>query len=168
MSNKTYNPDDDGIQFINVYTKATTRLGRLLTNLADIPVTHPTYGTFRTCEGLYYYLRTGCTNEELRALTGFEVKALGRTLPMVWNDAFQEEFKLGLRAKIIDHNELFLLFVSSTLPFVHYYVYASKDKTKVPKIHVPKDQLWMMEYLETLRMELQMKLSTSHKPMYLP
>lgn len=148
-------PTLDGVEFINIYTKAATRLGRLLTNLSDLTVTHPVYGTFRTAEGLYYYLKTGKVHEELRALTGFKAKEMGRVLTAVWSDSFREDFKLGLKAKIMEHEELRNLFVSSTLPFVHYYIYSSKDPSKKPKVIVPKDQAWQMEFLEGLRQEMQ-------------
>lgn len=144
-------PSMDGINHINVYSKGKTRLGRLLTNLSDLPVYNPTYGRFRCGEGFWYYLSTGCQYEDLRSLNGFEAKRYGRTLPKVWMSNFQEEFKLSLKWKIENHAELRDLFYQSTLPFTHYYFYTSKKPDVVPKVIVPKGCDWMMEFFETIR-----------------
>src|ERR1700712_4173623 len=97
---RVLDPEEDGKSHINIYTKGKTRLGRLLTNLADVPVTHPTYGTFRCAEGLWYYMKTGCQCEDLRALAGFDAKKLGTTLEVVWLANFEDSFKLAVRDKI--------------------------------------------------------------------
>lgn len=154
VAQQKINPLDDGITFINVYTKARTRLGRLLTNLSDIKVNHPKYGLFRCAEGLWYYLRTGCKHESLRALSGFEAKKLGQTLEVVWNESFREEFLEGVRAKVMDNEELKILLKESSLPFVHFYCYGSPQSDKPPKIVFPKDCDWQMEFFEELRKEL--------------
>lgn len=145
------NPMDDGITHIDIYTKGKTRLGRLLTNLADIPVHHPIYGTFRCAEGLWYYLKTGCQFECLRAMTGFEAKKFGTSKPTVWMDDFKEQFKLGLINKIVSHQELYEAFVSSELPFEHYYFYSSNKPNVPPKVIEPKDVRWLTEFFTELR-----------------
>lgn len=149
-----YGPKTDGIDHINLYTRGKTRLGRLATNLAELHVAHPTYGRFRTAEGLWYYLKTGKCHEELRAMSGFEAKRHGRTLPSVWNKDFRAEFEIGLREKVLCNKELYELFIESTLPFAHYYVYESKKPDVEPKIIAPKDGAWIIEYLTRLREEL--------------
>lgn len=149
-----HNPLDDGVNHINVYSKGRTRLGRLLTNLADVPVDHPTYGTFRTAEGLWYYLKTGCKHESLRALAGFDAKKFGNTLEVVWNQDFKEQFLLGVRAKVRDNEELQHLLRGSDLPFAHYYFYGSPYADNPPKVVYPRDSDWQMEFFEELRKEL--------------
>ena len=153
---KPLNPVDDGVLFINIYTKGVTRLGRLLTNLSDIPLTHPKYGTFRTAEGFWYYLKTGCEHESLRALPGFEAKTVGSGLPSVWNTNFQEDFKIGLRNKLEGHSELFQLFTESTLPFEHFYFYPSRNSDTPPKVIEPKEVRWLTEFWTELREEMQL------------
>jgi hypothetical protein len=150
----THNPLEDGISHINVYTKGRTRLGRLLTNLADVQLKHPTYGMFRTAEGLWYYLKTGCKHESLRAMTGFEAKKYGNTLEVVWNQDFKEQFLLGIRAKVERNVELFDLLKGSDLPFAHYYYYGSPYADNPPKVVYPRDSDWQMEFFEELRKEL--------------
>lgn len=147
-------PELDGKEFINIYTRGKTRLGRLLSNLADVPVYHDIYGTFRTAEGLWYYLKTGRVHESLRALDGFEAKRIGRTYPVVWFDDFQSVFKVALRNKIDRHRELRELFVTSTLPFEHFYLYESKRSGVEPKVIVPKDVQWLTDYFMELREQM--------------
>jgi hypothetical protein len=157
MSNavdKTHNPLDDGMTEINVYTKGRTRLGRLLTNLSDLPVNHPVYGMFRTAEGLWYYLKTGCKHESLRAMSGFDAKKFGNTLEVVWNQDFKEQFLIGVRAKVMDNEELKELLRGSDMPFVHYYYFGSPYADKPPKVICPRDSDWQMEFFEELRREL--------------
>lgn len=159
------NPQNDGVTHINIYSRGQTRLGRLLTNLADKPVVHPTYGRFRTAEGLWYYLRTGMTCEDLRSMSGFEAKIKGRELPIVWHDNFKEEFQIACRSKLDNDPELMKVFVESTLPFEHYYFYESKKTSAAGdtvealkaryKIIEPKDGRWLTEFWMALRIELQ-------------
>jgi len=144
-------PSLDGKRFINIYTKGATRLGRLLTNLSDVPVWHPVHGRFRTAEGLWYYLKTGCQFEELRSMSGFEAKNFGREKEVVWYADFQEDFKEAVRWKIRNHDELKMLFIESMLPFEHYYVYESRKPGVPPKVIEPSDVKWLTEYLEELR-----------------
>lgn len=149
-----HKPLEDGITHINIFTRGRTRLGRLLTNLADLPVDHPTHGRFRTAEGLWYYLKTGCKHESLRAMTGFDAKKAGRELEVVWHKTFREEFLLGVRAKILGNEELTELLRHSTLPFAHYYYYGSPVGEVPPKMVYPRDSDWQMEFFEALRQEL--------------
>lgn len=155
---KVLDPDMDGISHINIYTKGKTRLGRLITNLADIPVDHPQYGMFRTAEGLWYYLKTGLIHESLRACSGFDAKRLGSTFPTVWFDDFQAQMKIGIRQKIRKNLELYNLFVSSELPFEHYYFYSSKKPGAAVKVVEPKDVRWLTEFITELRNEFKSEI----------
>lgn len=156
MSNvqNPHNPLDDGVTFINVYTKGRTRLGRLLTNPADLKVYHKKYGWFRTAEGLWYYLRTGCKHEVLRTMSGFEAKALGKTLEVVWNQDFQKEFLKAIRYKVLSNEELKTLLRQSTLPLTHFYFYGSPYNDRPPKVIYPKGSEWQIEFFEELRRRL--------------
>lgn len=159
-------PTKDGITHINFYTRGRTRLGRLGTNLAELPVEHPVHGRFRSAEGLWYYLKTGLKHEELRSMNGFEAKSLGKSLPSVWYDKFQEDFKVALEWKFENHLELKQLLVESTLPLEHYYYYSSKREItpgelaglspaaairRQFQIVEPKDVRWLTEFFIELR-----------------
>lgn len=159
-------PRQDGITHINFYTRGATRLGRLGTNLADVPVHHPVHGRFRSAEGLWYYLKTGRSHEELRSMDGFQSKAFGRGLPTVWYEQFQEDFKVALEWKFENHPELKQLLTESTLPLEHYYYYGSKkpltaleldnldQETQIRKMYSivePKDVRWLTQFFVDLR-----------------
>lgn len=163
-------PKQDGKTHINFYTRGATRLGRLGTNLADVAVQHPVHGRFRSAEGLWYYLKTGRTYEELRSMDGFQAKAFGRNLPTVWYDPFQEDFKVALRWKFENHPELKQLLTESTLPLEHYYYYSAKKPIdpeflatlppaeqirKQYQIVEPKDVRWLTQFFIELREEYQ-------------
>lgn len=154
-------PRDDGHTHYNIYTKARTRLGRLATNLNDSPIDHPLYGPFRSLEGLWYYLRSGKTDERLRVLSGYEAKDIGKDLPKVYNNSFQREFKLGILCKIRANNELCELLATSDLdlPFVHYYYYG-RDLNSLT-IRQPKGHEWQMEFWEECRRELKTRGSVN-------
>lgn len=161
-------PSQDGITHINFYTRGKTRLGRLGTNLADIPVEHPLHGRFRTAEGYWYYLKTGLKFDELRSLDGFSAKVAGRKFPNVWHNDFREDFITALRWKVDNHAELKQLLTESTLPLEHYYYYSGKGPVAIDqslsrveqlrksfKIIEPSDVRWLTEFFTELRAELQ-------------
>src|SRR5690606_38009971 len=99
------NPELDGVDHINIWTRAKTPLGRMLSNLSPLHLIHPKYGRFDTAEGLWYYLSTGKIYEQLRDLNGFEAKKLGRTLKKFHYEGFQIDFKLGMLAKVKEHED---------------------------------------------------------------
>ena len=46
MNIKQYLPIDEGVTHINIYSKSKLELGKLLSNFAKTPFTHPVYGEF--------------------------------------------------------------------------------------------------------------------------
>ncbi len=141
-------PKYDGLTHINIYSRGCTRLGRLCSNHADIAIEHPFYGHFRNLEGLWYYLRTGKKHDSLRVLSAFDARTHGKDLEKEWNPQFNQEFKMGIVAKVQASEELRQLLSESTLPFVHYYVYGKGDD---PKIIVPKGHDWQMLMWDKMR-----------------
>lgn len=114
------NPENDGIDHINVYSKGQTRLGRFLSNFADTPFDHPEYGRFRTVEGFWYWLMTGL--EELRHLPGWECKELGKRAKIK-------------RTQLEAYPRMKEMLQKNTLPLAHYYVYNGK-------VIEPKEWTW--------------------------
>jgi hypothetical protein len=49
-------PSEDGVTHINVYSRGNTELGRLLSNFAHTPFSHPEFGEFASVEGFWYWL----------------------------------------------------------------------------------------------------------------
>ncbi len=137
----------DGSDHINIYSKGATSLGRALSNFAATNVI-TIDGEFASIEGYWYWL--GCSHarrEELRRVSGWQAKALGRELRSPdW--IHEPDFKLriinAMVAKLILHPSLHDELKASTLPFRHYYVYGDK-------IVEPKEGAWIMEAWEYLR-----------------
>ena len=157
MSDFWYTSPDDGKTHINVYSKAKTYLGRLLSNWADTPFECED-GRFRSIEGYWYWL--GSKDDRLRDVWGFPAKRLGREVGASdWIDTeeFKGKIKRAIRAKINQHKEIRKLLEESTLPLVHYYDYKGKI------VRVPQGD-WIMEELELIRQELKHGLHATTKP----
>ena len=140
----TFDPALDGVDHINIYSQAKTGLGKFLSNFTYSPFEHPEDGSFLSIEGYWYWL--GCKNEELRHLYGFMAKKVGREngSPDYMDDTeFKRKIKTAILIKIKNSNFL-NIFIESSLPFAHYYNYKGK-------VVVPKEGLWVIEYIENLR-----------------
>lgn len=146
-----YDPDKDGIDHLNVYSKAKTKLGRDLSNFAHYPIVHPELGHFASIEGLWYWLTR--QDDRLRELSGFQAKELGKSLPKV-KDYPEAEFRrlvvLGLEAKLNSYPQLKGAVQACPLRFTHYYVYRFGGEQKV----VPtQDSEWILAVFEQARLE---------------
>lgn len=138
------NPENDGIDHINVYSKGRTELGRWLSNFAWMEFEHPEDGIFQSIEGYWYWLST--KDDKLRRLYGFKAKQYGRSIggkDWLDDEEFKRKIKLALEAKIDHHPRLEQEFVYNKLPLKHYYVYGDK-------VVEPKEGKWIIEYLEEL------------------
>lgn len=144
-----FNPNNDGIDHINVYSQGRTNLGIFLSNWYKYPQVVEGLGTFYSIEGLWYYLGTG--DDRLRTVYGYNAKYLGRSLPRN-NNMDEYEFKSiiknAIKHKILSGHML-QTFINSSLPFTHYYVFGGKQ--------VNGKSQWVINYLEDLREELKSK-----------
>lgn len=144
-----YNPKLDGITHINVYSKGSTPLGRMLTNFSGLGIEHPEYGKFQSIEGFWYWLKTGMRFDALRSLTGWIAKEVGKKLEVVDHPTFIQEVKKALLYKVEQNINLWNMLKESTLPLTHYYYYGSIDNAK---IIADDNSKWFVEYLELLRL----------------
>ena len=126
--------DKDGVDYINVYSKGKTHLGRLLSNFSYSPITTED-GDFISIEGYWYWLLTEHAHkDQLRSKFGNEAKELGRQLsgnnwsPIEDSHVFESKIITALRIKIQNSEDIKMLLKKNQLPFVHYYVYGSKTK----------------------------------------
>lgn len=131
-------PDKDGVDHINVYSKGKTELGRLLSNFADTPFELPNYGKFRTVEGYWYWTMTGM--EEFRNLLGWQCKQLGKNAKYKRTHPTESELLEAYRAKLEAHPDILGMLKTNTLPLTHYYVYF--NKVVEPKEWQWTAQLW--------------------------
>jgi hypothetical protein len=141
------NPENDGIDHINVYSKGKTALGRFLTNFAHTPINCED-GHFESVEGYWYWLSV--QDDDLRKVHGWEAKRLGRLLEAqdwVDDEEFKRKILSAIEMKIRLSDEFYTTFKDSTLPFVHYYVYDHN-------IVKPKEGKWIMTFLESFRKAL--------------
>lgn len=120
----------DGFDHINIYSKGQTELGRLLSNFADMEIA-TIDGKFASIEGYWYWLQ--CLRHPdhnvLREMSGYEAKKTGRELrsqveesPSPDNPLFRLRITSALINKLMQHDELFELFMNNDLPFAHYYI----------------------------------------------
>lgn len=118
----------DGIDYINVYSRGKTSIGRWLSNFAYSPFQHPVYGKFNSVEGFWYWNLAEAIEERerLRNLSGYSAKCYGKGLVRV-GDPDSDEFKRSvfeaLTAKMNAHTKRKQEFLSTTLPLTHYYEY---------------------------------------------
>lgn len=139
------NPDMDGVDHINIYSKGKTELGRMLSNFAKTPFVHPVDGQFMSIEGYWYWLST--KDDNLRHKWGFDAKAYGRQVKgSDWSDdpEFKSKIKQAITIKITQDKDLARQLRESTLPFVHYYVFKGH-------VVVPKDGEWIIDHILELR-----------------
>lgn len=148
MEALSIDPREDGVSHINCYSKGKSQLGRVLSNLAPVPVTLPGDGYFASLEAYWFWLGTGQQFDELRTLSGFVARRKGRRYPRVTHPHFEQLFCGALTAKIHQHPTLCEAFYQSNLPFVHYYYYGNPPNCKVI---TPQSGTWQMTHLNQLR-----------------
>jgi len=143
------NPDNDGVDHINIYSKGRTPLGRMLSNFAHIIFYHPKHGVFASVEAYWYWLATGMKHDGLRRLYGASAKSAGiRELPVKMAD---EEFRRhicdALTLKVAQNLQLAKALSVSTLPLRHYYAYGACK----PAVHENKKHQWQLDHIQMLR-----------------
>ena len=134
---------EDGIDHINIYSRGHTELGRYLSNFAYTPIKTED-GRFNSIEGYWYWLNTH--NDKLRLLYGFKAKSFGKELDktiIIDEERFQNKIRNACWIKIHSNEYYLNMFVHSSLPFTHYYVFNGFIKDAGGK--------WMMEMWENYR-----------------
>jgi hypothetical protein len=122
---KSYNPDEDGVTHINIYSRSRTTLGKLLSNFTHSPFEHPDYGKFQSMEGYWYWMSTGLCHDILRNLYGISAKRTGERFKDVpfkhLSKTFEDIIAEGILMKMLWNPNIGDLLKNSTLPLVHYY-----------------------------------------------
>lgn len=146
-----YLPVTDGLDHINIYSQGKTKLGKFLSNFARSPFIHPVLGKFDSVEGFWYYAKTGFKHEQLKKLSGFEAKKVGKTFETVVIPNHQALVKQAIICKVYQDRGLMRAIRSSVLPFTHYYVYGSDTN---PVVREKEDDKWLAEFFEKIRRDL--------------
>lgn len=132
----------DGVDFINVYSKSQTHLGRWLSNFAHTPIIIPDYGDFASVEAYWYWL--GCEDDDLRPLHGYKAKEEGRKRDrVIKRDNFEDLIRAAIDIKLKSDRKMLIEFAQSTLPLAHFYEYKGK--------RVDAGYEWIVEHLEDRR-----------------
>lgn len=157
-----YRPERDGVDHINAYSKAQTKVGRMLTNYAHTPFDHPTFGHFESMEGFWFWLASGRQYNNLRKVHGFKAHELGRVCLQginyeeVVDKRFRRWIKEGTESKLRQNTDLLQMLVDTgDLPIVHYYYdYKERDLTKARVEFLPQHQ-WQMDIIMDIREKTQ-------------
>lgn len=138
-------PTLDGITHINIGTRSSTRLGKMLSNMSMLGFSHPEYGSFASLEGFWYWLATGKQHDTLRKLYGTQAKFKGKEFEQIHLDNFQEVFLGAMRCRLEQHQELRQLLQKNKLPLTHYYWFGT-DPTKAKVVDVGDKHGWQIEF----------------------
>lgn len=146
----------DGIDHINIYSKAITPIGRILSNWSPCEI-HNEYGSFRCLEGLIFYM--GSYDPVLKNLLGYEAKKYGESVDKgrrIKEEDFRNIIIKAMKQKWeqIPYALKVELCIGrfAKLPLTHYYEYQGKRI-------VPDKWAWQIEEWEKLRKEFKNKLS---------
>jgi len=134
----------DGTTHVNVFSRGKTELGIFLSNFSKTPFKHPTYGSFASMEGFWYYLSSGCKFEELRKLVGIDAKKFGKGLERVEVVDFEEKIKAAIEYKIEQYPLFKLKLAMNKLPLKHYFVFKGDVVVDQPQY------AWQVKHIERL------------------
>lgn len=150
-----FEPINEGVDHINIYSKSRTVLGRQLSNFQKSPFNHPKDGKFMSVEGYWYWYLTGQDVDDFRQLFGFKAKELGKKIleeRKINKDqmllGFQEDVLEAIRCKLRQNRYILMNLISTDLPLEHYYFYGKIDNCKVHRL---EQYNWITEEIERIR-----------------
>lgn len=144
-----FNPDNDGVDHINIYSMGKTELGKMLSNFAKFPI-HTKDGDFMSVEGYWYWMSIEpcIEREQLRRCYGFWAKKTGKeiltTKQAAYDNDFEHKILLAIWYKFRRNADL-ILPEYKELPFCHYYNYGGKI------VDVTSKYPWMIEGITKMR-----------------
>lgn len=157
-----YRPEKDGIDHINAYSKARTRIGRKLTNYARSPFKHRILGEFVSMEGFWFWLASGRQYNNLRKVHGYDAHMLGIMClknidyENVVDDQFKKWVKEATEAKFRQNTDLLQgLVETGDLPIVHYYYDYKNPVLEDAKVEYLQRHQWQMDIIMDIRKKTQ-------------
>ena len=162
MSQKCFDPNLDGINHINVYSRGKTEIGRFLSNMAHTPFEYQRFESQRfdlkNVESFWYYAKLEWTCdprlENIFEKNAFEAKKLGKLIEkdherefehIVWDEQeFRRSILDCIRVKIESYPEMKDSILENDLPLNHYYVNQSGGVVRLPKYN------WLITGIENL------------------
>lgn len=141
--------DNDGFDHINIYSKANTDIGRMLSNFYKYPIKTKD-GDFLSVEGYWYWMSIKDCNEKemLRSCYGYNAKKVGKELLLNKksrrDDNFENKILNAIQYKFINNNYL-LTPKYYDLPLEHYYNFGGK------LLDVRDKYEWMIDGIDVIR-----------------
>lgn len=143
------NPNNDGIDHINIYSQGKTELGKMLSNFYHYHIKTKDED-FESVEGYWYWLGIeDCEEKEvLRKLYGYNAKKIGNELKKKYkpriDDDFENKILNAIWYKVKRNTNLFTNNIKN-LPLEHYYNFGGKV------VNVKDKYAWMIEGIERMR-----------------
>lgn len=145
----------DGVDYINIYSKGETELGRKTSHFSYGHFVHPELGEFDSMEAFWIFAKAADQEDpevqKLRKLVGYQAKLAARTIKTRHVENFHELILSGNWHKFNQNQDLKDLMVNfhPELPFQHFYI-ASNGKTTIR----PLGYEWLIKGFEDIRKRL--------------
>lgn len=143
-----YGPQTDGVDHINIHLWAKTPLGVMLSSEAECYFNHPTFGPFRSIEGLFHWITHQNVPDTIREAHGTKMaKRFPGYQPRRIGDIRTILIEAHIE-KIMQNRSLITMLQNCTLPFTCYYTNSSGLIIQVYK------RAWLIEFFEAFRRHL--------------
>lgn len=152
-----FNPNEDGITHINMFSRGRTDFGRMLSNFYRFPIMTQD-GKFVSVEGYWQWLNLtddAPGRENLRLMYGYTAKRFGNELRTHYQrprtgskdeaDSFQNKILLAIWYKF-RRNASLIDETNRDLPIVHYYTFGGTSVCDVTSKYP-----WMIEGITKMR-----------------
>lgn len=154
------NPHNDGVKFINIYSKGKTSLGRKLTNMQMHEFMFDNI-KFNSVEQAWHFYKFAGQPELAKQIlaipNSFDCLKFARanrtedTTAKALSFGFKLLMEDVIRTRIETDEDLTNMLRNSWLPFEHYYAYSGT-------VHDQRDKYeWLLQIFEKIRTELQFK-----------
>lgn len=156
-----FEPNEDGITHVNVFSKSRNKLGRMLSNFAETPIDSEE-GHFVTVESWWYWTKMNNINasclipiftdeqlSEMKEKVGKEAKSYFRALYKDDSTEFsptKEQLKITYKLKLEQHPHIKEMLILNELPLTHYYMMFDKKVSA-------DSTLWTALLWEEIKME---------------
>jgi hypothetical protein len=139
---------EDGIDHINIYSKAGTELGKFLSNNTKTPFRHRIFGKFKCVDGFWWYITSVERDDYIRGLDGYQLQNFKRKLTLRNVKNFKAMVIDTIWQKIKQHQSYAKLLKESDLPLDCYSI------NDYGVLHRPTYYRWLLSGLEELRTAL--------------
>lgn len=112
----------DGEDHINIWERAETELGCILSHNSKLPFNHSVFGRFGNMEAFWHYIQSEERDDRIRMMGGQTLKNFSRKLTMTRVGNFRAIIMDGNYQRIKQYEPIVSAITESTLPFDCYYV----------------------------------------------